>query len=89
MKCAPLAQLVEHLTLNQGVRGSSPRRRISLETSVSGLFLCPSLNNFSHQEMSTLSRCDMEVLVAIICCAKCKYPRVVSTFSCPISNIRE
>ena len=24
---ALLAQLVEHLTLNQGVRGSSPRRR--------------------------------------------------------------
>jgi hypothetical protein len=24
---APLAQLVEHLTLNQGVRGSSPRWR--------------------------------------------------------------
>ena len=23
-KCAPLAQLVEHLTLNQGVQGSSP-----------------------------------------------------------------
>ena len=22
--CAPLAQLVEHLTLNQGVQGSSP-----------------------------------------------------------------
>ena len=25
---APLAQLVEHLTLNQGVQGSSPWRRI-------------------------------------------------------------
>jgi hypothetical protein len=25
--CAPLAQLVEHLTLNQGVPGSSPRWR--------------------------------------------------------------
>ena len=25
---APLAQLVEHLTLNQGVEGSSPSRRI-------------------------------------------------------------
>ena len=27
IKDALLAQLVEHLTLNQGVRGSSPRRR--------------------------------------------------------------
>ena len=26
---APLAQLVEHLTLNQGVQGSSPWRRIA------------------------------------------------------------
>ena len=25
---APLAQLVEHLTLNQGVQGSSPWRRM-------------------------------------------------------------
>ncbi len=46
MKCAPLAQLVEHLTLNQGVRGSSPRRRISLETSVSGLFLFSESKSF-------------------------------------------
>ena len=41
MKCAPLAQLVEHLTLNQGVRGSSPRRRIiGLSVMDSPIFLC-------------------------------------------------
>ncbi len=28
---APLAHLVEHLTLNQGVRGSSPRWRTPLD----------------------------------------------------------
>ncbi len=38
MKCAPLAQLVEHLTLNQGVRGSSPRRRIALKLRFQGFF---------------------------------------------------
>ena len=26
-RCAPLAQLVEHLTLNQGVEGSNPSSR--------------------------------------------------------------
>ncbi len=30
LRHAPLAQLVEHLTLNQGVLGSSPRWRTSL-----------------------------------------------------------
>ena len=38
---ASLAQLVEHLTLNQGVRGSSPRRRmIGLSVMDSPIFLC-------------------------------------------------
>ena len=31
-KYASLAQLVEHLTLNQGVRGSNPRRSTNYET---------------------------------------------------------
>ena len=30
-KYGPLAHLVEHLTLNQGVRGSSPRRPTNLD----------------------------------------------------------
>ena len=41
---ARLAQLVEHLTLNQGVQGSNPWSRIEVlglrKTADSGLFLC-------------------------------------------------
>ena len=36
---ALLAQLVEHLTLNQGVRGSSPRRRMEVRCSLHRTFL--------------------------------------------------
>ena len=38
---ALLAQLVEHLTLNQGVRGSSPRRRTIIVTGFSMCLLKP------------------------------------------------
>ena len=38
---ALLAQLVEHLTLNQGVRGSSPRRRTIIVTGFSSCLLKP------------------------------------------------
>ena len=40
-KDALLAQLVEHLTLNQGVRGSSPRRRTIIVTGFSMCLLKP------------------------------------------------
>ena len=40
-KEAPLAQLVEHLTLNQGVQGSNPWRRMIRSIRVNRvLFLC-------------------------------------------------
>ena len=40
-KEAPLAQLVEHLTLNQGVQGSNPWRRMIRSIRVDRvLFLC-------------------------------------------------
>ena len=37
---APLAQLAEHLTLNQGVQGSNPCRRTKREKEYFSLFFC-------------------------------------------------
>ena len=57
----PLAHLVEHLTLNQGVRGSSPRRPTpgglrTLFSKVFGLFfwLMSSCRNYKHQTRESL-----------------------------------
>ena len=50
-KDAPVAQLVEHLTLNQGVQGSSPCGCTRKETNESlSLFLCLIFcsSNFFH-----------------------------------------
>ena len=52
---APLAHLVEHLTLNQGVRGSSPRRRIVKRRRVSPLFELTEgrISHFRYTDMET------------------------------------
>ena len=39
-KEAPLAQLVEHLTLNQGVQGSNPWRRMIRSIRVNRVLFC-------------------------------------------------
>ena len=45
LRCGPLAQLVEHLTLNQGVLGSNPRwptiPKSKLETASAVFLFCP------------------------------------------------
>ena len=61
---APLAQLVEHLTLNQGVQGSSPWRRIAehcfwdVEPGGGVLFLLP-IQSHAHARKYAPHACMM------------------------------
>ena len=55
MKYALLAQLVEHLTLNQGVQGSSPWRRIGKPELWFRLFLRLEGHHFIASEIHLLS----------------------------------
>ena len=84
MYLASLAQLVEHLTLNQGVQGSTPWRRtrrffdLVFSTRLSGFLFCPKLDVHIKKVFAVVRACSRSSEYLLLCIGRTPVKREVA-----------